>query len=65
MAAAVSEAGEAYVWRCQPSTDQAAALSTQLLARVRVGAAPKRGVAAGAGDIILAAHLEATADGGE
>lgn len=61
---AVSSAGEAYVWRCTPS-GEAHTAAVQLLARVRVGAGPQRGGAAGGEDAILCAHLEAGGADGE
>lgn len=36
--AAVSEAGEAYVWRCSPAAGDDRRVSSQLLARISVGA---------------------------
>jgi len=63
-AAAVTEAGEVFVWLCTPEGE--GALVGVPVARVRVGerkAAPGAGPA-GSGDVVLAAGLEAV-DGGD
>lgn len=59
-AAAVTEAGEAFVWLCAPEGE--AAVVAALAARVRVRAGG--GKAGGGGDAILAANLEAASEGG-
>ncbi len=63
-AAAVSEAGEAYVWRCEPSTESS--LKGRMLARVRVEpVAASKGSVAGSMEVIMAAHLEQGSRQGE
>ncbi|KAG1676919.1 hypothetical protein FOA52_014795 [Chlamydomonas sp. UWO 241] len=60
--AAVSEAGEAYVWACSGVGE--GAVEQRLLARVRVGtAAPTKGALGGAEEGILAAKLTAGSEG--
>jgi hypothetical protein len=56
-AAAVTEAGEAYVWRFEQQPE--GPLQAQPLARVRVVSSSRKGEAAGRSEVIMAAQLEA------
>jgi len=60
--AAVSECGEAYVWACQAGADDGK-VAAQLLARVRVGATPAKGTAAGKQEVIMCARLQQGTEG--
>ncbi|MEW5306170.1 MAG: hypothetical protein WDW38_009035 [Sanguina aurantia] len=60
--AAVSEAGEAYVWLVAAG-GAGGAVSAELVARVRVGQEVNRGAVAGKQEGVLAAHLQHTGAG--